>query len=116
MTTAAKHSIAFRLGRALGHVARVCMHDVNPTVRWVKRAVLAMVVVLILANSISWIMSVLLTIISLTLGLYALSKVDLDKVELFSEDREAPYGRDGVMGCPLNMWGERTDGIDRDLP
>ncbi|MDZ4020574.1 hypothetical protein [Pseudomonas sichuanensis] len=116
MTAAAKHSIAFRLGRALGCVARFCMHDVNPTVRWVKRVVLAMVIALILANSISWIMSVLLTVISLTLGLYALSKVDLGKIELFSEDKEAPYGRDGVMGCPLNMWGERTDGLDRDLP
>ncbi len=37
MTTAAKRSIAFRLGRALGSVARFFMHDINPTVRWVKR-------------------------------------------------------------------------------
>lgn len=116
MTAAARHSIAFRLGRALGGVVRFCMHDLNPTVRWVKRVVLAMVIALILANSISWLMSVLLTVISLALGLYALSKADLDKVEMFSEDKEAPYGRDGVMGCPLNMWGERTDGLDRDLP
>ena len=116
MTAAAKHSIAFRLGRALGGVARFCMHDLNPTVRWVKRVVLAMVIALILANSISWLMSVLLTVISLALGLYALSKADLDKVDMLSEDTEAPYGRDGVMGCPLNMWGERTDGLDRDLP
>lgn len=117
MTSAAKRSIAFRLGRALGGVARFFMHDMNPTLRWVKRLFLAAVIVLILANSISWVMSVLLTVISLTLGLYALSKkVDLDKVELFSEDKEAPFSRDGVMGCPLNMWGERTDGLDRDLP
>jgi len=75
-----------------------------------------MVIAIILANSISWLMSVLLTVLSLSLGLYALSKVDLEKAELFSEDKEAPYGRDGVMGCPLNMWGERTDGLDRDLP
>lgn len=116
MTTSAKHSIAFRLGRALGGVARVCMHDVNPTVRWVKRAVLATMIAVILANSISWLMSVMLTLISLTFGLYALSTANLDKAELFTEDKEAPYGRDGVMGCPLNMWGERTDGLDRDLP
>ena len=104
MTAAAKHSIAFRLGRALGGVARFCMHDVNPTVRWVKRAVLTMVITLILANSISWLMSVLLTVISLTLGLYALSKVDLGKVELFSEDEAAPYGRD-VFERPLDSYG-----------
>ncbi|OAI93448.1 hypothetical protein [Pseudomonas putida] len=116
MTSAAKRSIAFRLGRALGGVARFFMHDMSPTLRWVKRLFLAAVIVLILANSISWVMSVLLTAISLTLGLYALSKVDPDKVELFSEDKESPFGRDGVMGCPLNMWGERTDGLDRDLP
>ncbi|NNJ17050.1 hypothetical protein CSV86_018625 [Pseudomonas putida CSV86] len=104
MTTAAKHSIASRLGRALGGVARFCVHDVNPKVRWVKRAVLAMVVAFILANSLSWLMSVLLTVTSLTLGLYALSKVDLGKVELFSEDEAAPYGRD-VFERPLDSYG-----------
>ncbi|MQG92620.1 hypothetical protein [Pseudomonas sp. MN1F] len=104
MTATAKHTIAFRLGRALGGVARFCMHDLNPTVRWVKRAVLAMVITLILASSISWFMSVLLTVFSLTLGLYALSKVDLGKVELFSEDEEAPYGRD-VFERPVDSYG-----------
>lgn len=104
MTAAAKHSIAFRLGRAMGSVARFCLHDLNPTFRWVKRVVLAMVIALILANSISWLMSVLLTVISLALGLYALSKIDLDKVELFSEDQEAPYGRD-VFERPLDSYG-----------
>lgn len=104
MTAAANHSIAFRLGRALGGVARFCMHDVNPTVRWVKRAVLALVIALILANSISWLMSVLLTVTSLTLGLYALSKVDLGKVDLLSEDEAAPYGRD-VFERPLDSYG-----------
>lgn len=116
MTAAAKHSIAFRFGRALGGVASFCMHDVNPTARWVKRAVFVMAIAFILANSIGWLMSVLLTVTSLTLCLYAISKVNLDEVEFFSEDKEAPYGRDGIMGCPLNMWGERTDGLDRDLP
>ncbi|MGP4958419.1 MULTISPECIES: hypothetical protein [Pseudomonas] len=104
MTTAAKRSIAFRLGRALGSVARFFMHDINPTVRWVKRVFLATVIALILANSISWVMSVLLTVFSLTLGLYALSKIDLGKVELFSEDEEAPYGRD-VFERPLDSYG-----------
>ncbi|WP_156329589.1 hypothetical protein [Pseudomonas sp. 250J] len=104
MSTAAKYSIAFRIGRALGGVARFCMHDVNPKVRWVKRTVLAMVIAFILASSISWLMSVLLTVVSLTLGLCALSKVDLGKVELFSEDEAAPYGRD-VFERPLDSYG-----------
>lgn len=104
MTTAAKHSIAFRLGRALGSMARFFVHDMNPTVRWVKRVFIATVIVLILANAMGWILSVLLTVISLALGLFALSKVDINKAELFSEDEEAPYGRD-VFERPLDSYG-----------
>ncbi|WP_412461702.1 hypothetical protein ACK2SD_06960 [Pseudomonas sp. SC11] len=116
MTIAAKHSIAFRLGRVMGAMARFGMHDRNPTLRWVKRVFFATFIVLVLATSISWILSALLTAIFLVLVLYAFSRVKPDNAELFAEDKEAPFGRDGVMGCPLTIWGERTDGLDRDLP
>lgn len=88
MTAAAKHSIAFRLGRALGALARFGMHDRNPTLRWVKRATVATIIVIFLANSISWILSTLITAISLMLGIYAFSKVNfaVDDVDFFKPD------------------------------
>lgn len=104
MTTAAKHSTAFRLGRALGSLARFGMHDRNPTLRWVRRLVIATVIVLVLASTINWILSVLLTAFSLVLCLYALSKVEFCNAELFSEREEAPYDRD-VFERPLDSYG-----------
>lgn len=80
MTAAANNSIAFRLGRALGSVARFCLHDRNPKVRWIKRAIVLIVSGAVLVNSFSWILSALLTTISLGIGLYAFSKVDTDSL------------------------------------
>lgn len=111
MTSAAKRSIAFRLGRALGTLARFCVHDRNPSLRWVKRVVVFSLIVVLLANSISWIISSMLTVGCFVLGIYAFSKVDLDQVDFFAEDKDAPYGRD-VFGTPLNFWGKREDGLD----
>ena len=110
MTTAAKHSIAFHLGRSLGTVARFCLHDRNPRLRWVKRVVIVTPLAVLVATNISWILSTILTAFSLIAGIYAFSKVDSDKVDFFAEDPQAPYGRD-VFGAPLNSWGEREDGL-----
>lgn len=76
MTTAAKHSIAFRLGRALGTVARCCLHDRNPRVRWVKRVIFVGPLLFLVASNISSILSSILTTVSLVAGIYALSRID----------------------------------------
>lgn len=85
MTIAAKHSIAFHLGRALGTVARFCLHDRNPRVRWVKRVVIITPLAFLVATNISWILSTILTAILLVAGIYAFSKVDFSE-ECASED------------------------------
>ncbi|MCI1021503.1 hypothetical protein HWD96_04605 [Pseudomonas putida] len=73
MTAAAKHSIAFRLGRALGSVARFCLSDENNVIRWGKRVVVFAILALILANSLSAIISSLLSIGCIGGLLWALS-------------------------------------------
>ncbi|CAI8978453.1 hypothetical protein [Pseudomonas chlororaphis] len=78
MTTAESTGFAHRLGWALGAAARLCLHDRNPTVRWVKRVIVLAIVLTLLANSFSWILSSLLSVGVLLLGLYAVSFVDID--------------------------------------
>lgn len=98
MTAAAQHSIAFRLGRGLGTVVRFSLHDRIPAVRWAKRIVVAAVLLLLLANSISWILSALLTGIYLTLGIYAFSKVDLVANDVDFFKREESYSSIPMQG------------------
>lgn len=111
MTAAAKHSIAFRLGRAMGTLARFCLHDRNPKIRWVKRVIFVGPLLLLVVSNVSWILSSILTAISLVAGIYAFSKIDSDEIDFFATDAQAPYGRD-VFGVPLSFWGKREDGLD----
>jgi len=104
-------SIAFRVGQAFGGLARSWLHDQNPTLRWVKRASVTVLLTFVAYNSFSWIASVVLTVLVLGLGVAMLSKVDLSQTS--SQDQDAPYGRD-AFGAPLDSWGERRDGFDRD--
>lgn len=111
MPNGTKTSIAFRVGQAFGGLARFWLHDQNPTLRWVKRAAVAVVLALLAYNSFSWIVSVILTVLALGLGVVMLSKMDISQTS--SQDRDAPFGRD-AFGAPLDSWGERRDGFDRD--
>lgn len=73
MTTAAKHSIAFRLGRAFGAVARFCFFDKNTFIRWGKRVVVFAALALFLTNSLSAIIGSILSAGCIELLLWALS-------------------------------------------
>lgn len=73
MTSAAKRSIAFCLGRAFGAMARFCFFDKNTLIRWGKRVVVFGTLALILINSVSAIIGSLLTVGCFGLLLWALS-------------------------------------------
>ncbi|MCO7620180.1 hypothetical protein [Pseudomonas guariconensis] len=113
MTSATSTTFAHRLGRAVGLAVRFCLYDRNPKVRWGKRVLILGPLLFVLVSNISWVLSTTLTTILLMAGLYAFSKADSDKVDLFAKekDKKAPYGRD-VFGCPLDSWGDRVDGLD----
>lgn len=113
MTTAASTTFAHRLGRVVGLAVRFCLHDRNPKVRWVKRVVFLGPLLFVVVSNISWVLSMIMTAGTLAAGAYALTR-NSDKDGFFVEDKDAPYGRDGVMGCPLTIWGDRTDGVERD--
>ena len=81
MTTAAKHSLAFRFGRASGAVARFCLFDKNSLIRWGKRVVVFTTLALVLINSLSAIIGALLSIGCIGLLVWALST---DNSSLFS--------------------------------
>lgn len=108
MTTAAKRSIAFRLGRALGSVARFCMHDRNSKVRWVKRAVLAAISLVVLLNSLNWLASVAIWIGTIALAVYGYRSPGKAWTDDEWERFEAPYGRD-IYGTPVDIWGRPLD-------
>lgn len=113
MTSAASTTFAHRLGRSVGLVVRFCIHDRNPKIRWTKRVIFLGPLLFLVVGNISWILSTILTAISLVAGIYAFSKIDSDKIDFFAEDASAPYGRD-VFGSPLNSWGQREDGLRLD--
>lgn len=73
MTTVTKNSTAFRLGRASGAVVRFCLFGKNPVVRWGKRVVIFTALALILANSLSAIIGLLLSIGCIGVSIWALS-------------------------------------------
>ncbi|ETK22742.1 MULTISPECIES: hypothetical protein [Pseudomonas] len=73
MTAATNHSIAFRLGRASGAVVRFCLFDKNSLIRWGKRVVVFTTLALILTNSLSAIISLLLSVGCFGLLVWALS-------------------------------------------
>ncbi|WP_141679923.1 hypothetical protein [Pseudomonas protegens] len=101
MTAAATTTFAHRLGSALGTAARFCLHDCNPMVRRIKRAVVLVVLGAVLVNSFSWILSTLLTTISLGIGLYAFSKIDTDSVDFFTEDKATSESEDQQYRAPF---------------
>lgn len=105
MTSAASMTFAHRLGRTVGCAVRFCLHDRSPKVRWVKRVVCVAPLLFLVVSNIGWILSTVLTAISVVAGIYAFSKIDSNKVDFFSEDIQAPYGRD-VFGRPLDSWGK----------
>lgn len=109
MTATAKHSIAFRLGRALGTFARFCVHDQNPKVRWVKRTVLAAICMFVLLNSLNWLASVAIWIGIIALAVYGYRSPGQAWTEEEWEDYVAPYGRDWV-GTPLDVRGKAKRG------
>lgn len=73
MTSAAKRSIAFRLGPAFGAMARLCLFHENTLIRWGKRVVVFGTLALILTNSVSAIIGSLLTVGCFGLLLWAMS-------------------------------------------
>lgn len=73
MTSAAKRSIAFRLCRAFGAMARFCLFDKNTLIRWGKRVVVLGTMALILTSSVSAVIGSLLTVGCFGLLLWALS-------------------------------------------
>lgn len=74
MTSTAKQSIAFNLGRAFGAVMRFCLFDKNPLVRWGKRGAVFIALALTLASSLSVIIGSFLSIGCVALVAWALSK------------------------------------------
>ncbi|WP_281687531.1 hypothetical protein [Pseudomonas citronellolis] len=120
--TAVTKGFASRLGSGAGRALRFFMHDRNVVLRWMKRASLAAVLLLVLVNSVSWLVSVaiwggiiLLAVYGMSIPGHAWSNGDLrvihEEIERhrleskgFNRDVFAPYGRD-AMGRILNSSG-----------
>ncbi|WP_438299584.1 hypothetical protein [Pseudomonas sp. NMS19W] len=110
MTTAAKHSIAFRLGRAFGAVARFCFFDKNTLVRWGKRVVLLGTLALILTNSLSAIIASLLTVGCIGLLVWALSAGKSNLLSgMLKEDAYVPRSDEDSYRAPFYGEHEHPD-------
>lgn len=76
MTSAVSTTFAHRLGRTVGLAVRFCLHDRNPKVRWVKRAIVASVLLALFVTSFTWLISSVITLGCLGLLVLALTKGD----------------------------------------
>lgn len=94
MTAAAKHSIAFRLGRAFGTVVRFCLFDKNSLIRWGKRVVVITTLALTLTYSLSAIIGTLLSIGCAGLAAWALSKGNSNLISAMLKDDVRTRGSD----------------------
>ncbi|WP_152690462.1 hypothetical protein [Pseudomonas fluorescens] len=107
MTTAAKYSIAFRLGRGFGAAVRFCSQGETRATRWAKRLIGITVTSLALCYALSWILAGLLLLVAGWFVVVAVSSTDTPSQSQAVFD--APSGRD-VFGGQLDSWGKRTDG------
>lgn len=111
MTVATKHSIAFRLGRALGGVARFCMHDRSIVLRWIKRALVGTILLAVLVSSFSWLASAAIWVGIIALAAYGYRSPGQAWTDEEWESFQAPYGRD-VLGRPLTVRGDVENPYD----
>lgn len=108
MTTAASTTFAHRLGRAVGLVVRFCIHDRNPKIRWLKRTVIAALLLLALVSSYNWLVSAMIWVGIIALAVYGYRSPGQAWTDEEWERFVAPYGRDS-FGTPLDIWGELRD-------
>ncbi|MGP5465319.1 hypothetical protein ACTXNP_03005 [Pseudomonas helleri] len=106
MTTAAKHSIAFRLGRAFGAVARVCLHDRNPMLRWCKRVAVAALLLTVVVSSFSWLASSLISLACFGLVVLAFAKGDLSFLSSVLEHQAEQQRIDEENNSRVPFYGE----------
>ncbi|HEJ3624798.1 hypothetical protein [Pseudomonas aeruginosa] len=112
MNAHASKGLVAWVGYALGTLVRFCLHDRRPTVRWVKRVSLLVVLFVVFAQNFTWLASTFMTLLSFGLIGVVLVKGDffifrqLDEYEA----QAAPYGRD-VFGNELDWMGRRDDGV-----
>lgn len=104
MTTAASTTFAHRLGRAVGLVVRFCIHDRNPKIRWLKRTVIAALLLLALVSSYNWLVSAMIWVGIIALAVYGYRSPGQAWTDEEWERFVAPYGRDS-FGTPLDIWG-----------
>lgn len=100
MTT---QSLAYRVGSALGVIARALLHARKPGIRWMKRGLVLGGLFWVFIANLAWIMGITMSILAFIGVAYIVAKADYQ----FSPD-SAPGGYD-VLGQPLDEWGNPVD-------
>jgi len=114
MATPKQSGLANRLGYCIGRVIRFFLVDSNSLLRWVKRAVLLILLTLVAVQFFSWFAGAVLSVISFGLILFVLARGDLSPIAQVSEcmrEDESGY-RYGLSGYGYYLNGERIDGDD----
>jgi hypothetical protein len=114
MATSRQSGLANRLGYSIGRVIRFFLVDSNSLRRWVKRAVLLVLLTAGAVQFLSWFAGAVLSLISFGLILFVLAKGDLSPMAQVSEcmqEREDGY-RYGLSGYGYYVNGARIDGDD----
>ncbi|WP_248916027.1 hypothetical protein [Pseudomonas moorei] len=105
MTAQRPQGIAHSLGYGLGRVVAALFSGSNAWVRWLKRFALVVIAVAVIAQFGSWLAAAAMTVVSIALALWALSKVSLTGGGMAESDDASLFGKD-VFGRKLNWLGE----------
>lgn len=123
MSFQASQGYASRLGYALGKGVRYFLQDRNPALRWIKRTGIFILAAALLAQVVSWLAGVALSIGCVGLIVWALSKAEVtsnhgpyapdqeDDEDLVLQSQDEGMWRDGPEG-----WGYyRVDDVRLDF-
>lgn len=105
MTTQRSQGLTHSLGYGLGRVVAMVFSGSNARLRWLKLIVMAVTAVVVIAQFGSWLAAAGMTLVSIILILWGLSRVSLSGEGMAGADEAGLFETD-VFGRKLNWLGE----------
>jgi len=105
MTAQRPQGIAHSLGYGLGRVAATVFSGGNARLRWLKRIAVVVVAMVVIAQFGSWLAAAAMTLVSIALILWGLSRVSPAGEGMAGADEAGLFEKD-VFGRKLNWLGE----------
>lgn len=110
MSLQTSQGFANRAGYAFGKAVRFFLHDRNPKLKWIKRAITLVVIVVLFAQVAYWVAGALLSLGCAVLVIWALSKSDVAEQVGAYVHHEHDYEESSQQGVEEGIWREGPEG------